>query len=476
MAGLRVFILSKVKNGTVSFAFLAYAYKVYSTFFRFGSALIYPLPSRWLPIVFLEKRYASLLASKKYEKARKVAITALKRDVVRHKIYIFSPIFYFLGDSKYCISLFFRAEKKKKTEKNYFKFESTNIRYFSPYYFGNYGHCAHLELYLRAQALGLMNKRQNVFIGAIDTIPGRAILEVYKDWMEFRRSASHEEFSHALLFGEIPNLFEHSNGQKILMAQLGAEVEREWYARHSKPAFALPGRHVDCLSRFLTKHQIGSTAWWVTFHVRNDKDPTRSLRDASLENYIPAMRYVIENGGYVVRLGDASLPPLPAMDRVIDLAYRDDYSPELDIAFVAKSRFSVCVNSGPAYVAGLFDRPALMTNWPNLGNIPWYRKYRLLPRHAHWIKTGQELSLFDRCGPEFGHSESHLGTEPKGVIFSENTAEEILEAVKEMFNDEEEVTVSNNQKIAMEIFQRNGLHPIIVDDNFLKNTPDFLIK
>lgn len=471
LAVLRIAISSRLKRRSPVFRAGAVIYRFIDRLLDRVALLSGILPLRWLPTVWLRRLYFRARANSDFATGVRVADAMLERPLTRTQIYEIAPVYSVLGRQDYAQTLWRQAEANVATEPGYSEFLRMNARLFSPFFFGNYGHVAHMELYLRAQELGLMASKDNVFLGSRSMTLGSYLLEIFADRLRFESRPSVKLVELAERFGEIVNLFELTDGSYVTLPELGFLVERAWYECHDRPAFALPAHFADRRREFLAKRGGDDQSWWVTFHVRSRGDQAATLRDATLENYLPAMRDVIARGGWVIRLGDPSMPSLPAMERSIDLPHADDRTPDLDIAFMAGAIFAVGVNSGPAYVPGLFDRPALLTNWPNLGNIPWYRHYRLLPRHARWIGNEKELSLRERCSGVAGQCESVLDAESKGVIFSENSSEEILTAVQAMFNP---AVLSSKQRRAAEILSDHSLYPLMIDENFMNNSSGFL--
>ena len=54
-------------------------------------------------------------------------------------------------------------------------------------------------------------------------------------------------------------------------------------------------------------------AWYVCFHVREGgySGDFDNIRNCDIDNYVEAMQYITSKGGWVVRMGDASMKILP---------------------------------------------------------------------------------------------------------------------------------------------------------------------
>ena len=84
------------------------------------------------------------------------------------------------------------------------------------------------------------------------------------------------------------------------------------------------------------KMGIPHDAWFVTLHVRSAKSRNDGLfnnhRNATIENYIPAIRYITKQGGYVVRIGDKAMEPFSEkIDHFIDYVHTPYFSHLMDV-------------------------------------------------------------------------------------------------------------------------------------------------
>ena len=91
----------------------------------------------------------------------------------------------------------------------------------------------------------------------------------------------------------------------------------EQYARYRSPR--LTESKSRSAERLRVEMGIPLSDWFVALHVREDGD--LDYRNSSIGNYPDAIRVITRAGGWVVRLGDASMTPMPDMERVIDYAH-----------------------------------------------------------------------------------------------------------------------------------------------------------
>jgi putative glycosyltransferase (TIGR04372 family) len=116
--------------------------------------------------------------------------------------------------------------------------------------------------------------------------------------------------------------------------------------------------------------------WFVCLHVREagfrDDFGRREWRNSSISNYIPAIKAITEAGGWVIRMGDNTMTPLPQMDHVIDYPFSQFKSDLMDIYLISECKFYIASHSGIHDVALLFQKPIIT---PNM--VSWTTGYPL---------------------------------------------------------------------------------------------------
>lgn len=90
-----------------------------------------------------------------------------------------------------------------------------------------------------------------------------------------------------------------------------------------------------------------------------------SYRNTTPSRYHAALRYLVRRGFFVVRVGDASMTPLPDFGpQVIDLPFSPHYHPIVEPYFIERCQFMISSLSGPHELARVFRRPILTLNSP----------------------------------------------------------------------------------------------------------------
>ena len=195
---------------------------------------------------------------------------------------------------------------------------------------------------------------------------------------------------------------------------------------------------------------IPQSDWFVCLHVREAgflRDGERAAyRNASIQNYFKGMQLVTDAGGWVVRLGDPSMTPLPSMERVIDYPHTKFWCDLMDIYLVSECRFYLGTNSGPADVARLFQKAMVLTNiteWSKL--FPARKGDLVIFKHLFSRSRNRFLSLSEISREPAGECQifPHPGED---YVFSENTAEEIRDVIEEFLDQPADYEYSELQE------------------------------
>jgi len=126
-------------------------------------------------------------------------------------------------------------------------------------------------------------------------------------------------------------------------------AQYEWpKVLHEKFPVYLSDRKKAAGKRECRRMSLPDDAWFVCLHVREGgwhKD-LMDERNASIGNYLEAIREVTSRGGWVVRMGDASMTRLPPMERVIDYPFTPSKSYAMDLYLIAECRAYIGMQSG----------------------------------------------------------------------------------------------------------------------------------
>ncbi len=198
---------------------------------------------------------------------------------------------------------------------------------------------------------------------------------------------------------------------------------------------------------------------FVCLHVRetgyygSKEGRGKVTRNGSIKNYLDAIEYLTKRGMWVVRLGDSSMTPLPKMPDVLDYPFSEFKSDLMDIWLIQNCSLYIGQDSGPMNVALLFEKPILSTNIVDVCcGSPLRVNDRGIFKHAFSSKRNRYLSVKEILDESLLKHNGFIGD--PDISFEENSSEEILELVKEYFDD---MDSGKEQKNRTELQERANL-------------------
>lgn len=249
------------------------------------------------------------------------------------------------------------------------------------------------------------------------------------------------------------NNFTKYNTHKFVFSPRKAyypEIQKRYANR--LPLLALSREDVDRGWDILKKFGMRQGEWFASVHCREDGFAGRiePLRNADIRNYFKAMEAIVKRGGWVVRVGDELMQPLPKMERVIDYVHSGFKSDWMDVFLCGECRFFLGSHSGLYNLACVFGRPSALANWPHLAGIlpcgindiaipklPWSEKDR---RYWHFREMF-DSKLSNSCLSEL--------FDATGLRMLENTPDEISSLAEEMLDklDGKEIYTEEDERL-----------------------------
>jgi putative glycosyltransferase (TIGR04372 family) len=284
---------------------------------------------------------------------------------------------------------------------------------------------------------------------------------------------------------ELVRLYPHTwrapDGRLLYFLDAATEVEEQWEAAHRPPLLQLDESEITAGWQCLHELGVPPGSWFASLHVR-EGEPYDTIRNADISTYDLAMKTVIERGGWIIRMGSATYPPLPAQPYVLDYAHSSAKSERMDVFLLSQARFMIGTESGPTAVAGTFGVPAVATNWL-LPHRNWFRNHVYLPKLYYSKHERRFLTLDEAFASPVAFLPNHADLGSLGIEVVDNTPEEIDEAVVELIDVLDSHTVYTAEDDELQMRYRacgRGLaHPIPaggarVGRSFLRDHSDLL--
>ena len=273
--------------------------------------------------------------------------------------------------------------------------------------------------------------------------------------------------------------------RNISQAQDAYRVYADWGDR--PPLLKLRAEDRQWGEVMLSKLGLPDHAWFVCVHAREGgfspiDEMLHSYRNSNIENTIPAMREIIDRGGWIIRIGDPSMRHLPKMGKVIDYAHHPEKSDRLDIVLCAKARFLLGNTSGIALVSSVFGVPCAIANIIPL-SVLWFNTFDIsMPKIIKHLSSNNVLTIEKVLESEIATYQYTSQYEAGELFFEENSAEDIRCLTIEMLHQLEGILTerANNYAVQLRVLalfnQRHYAHKSRAKFSltFLQNHPELM--
>jgi putative glycosyltransferase (TIGR04372 family) len=316
------------------------------------------------------------------------------------------------------------------------------------------GHLGYIASYLKMQRLGWRPTSNVVLLAPKHKIANPAFLKLYRNSVVIVSEPNliSKLFPYQRHLGDTFNGWLRDDGTGEDWCEAGARAHRAWDEKGLPPLLAPSEAIVENGFQWLEAHGVPKGGWFVAMHARSSGFYREGLgssqghRNASIASYFPAIREITRRGGWVVRMGDASMPKLPQMPNVIDYAHSRMKRDWLDVFFWSKARFFLGTTSGPTNaVMALFTPTVLVNCLSNYAQL-WNNRtiYCLKP---FWSKPKRQFVPIAEftSHPMRGKIFNIDILAQEGVFPQNNTAQDIEEAVAEMLDHLDAGTLPRRQ-------------------------------
>lgn len=319
------------------------------------------------------------------------------------------------------------------------------------------GHLGMLEIMLRTRALGWWDGHA-IVLAHKPKVANDTVLSLFANYPDvtviddayvggvFTDPIARELASLIHSHGMPYYAWKYPDGSVVPWHEAGAKAMWEW----EEQGRGLPFRDLydEHCGRDASTAQVADEAfrewglspsdWYVCVHIREpsyNRDETglgQSNRDSDPANYEQAVRYITERGGWVIKLGAPTSPPLPEMPRVVDYARSKFKSERMDLHLIRHARFFIGTTSGLANIAVSFGLPTAQVNCLTTESQLWHSGVRFCLKPIY-RSDGGVLSQDDITSTQSRWGLFTFDTmERYGLRAGENSPDEILETVKEV--------------------------------------------
>jgi len=311
-------------------------------------------------------------------------------------------------------------------------------------FLGSFGNPFSIEMVLKANQLGLRTAKKLVLLLSQNhQLRNPALFSYFEPYIcviRDRETISNLKRLEELLALPLGWCIPMNEGCPFINLAANRIEEERTKQGSDSPFFTLSSRHEEMGVQALGKLGLPKDSWYVTLHVREPgyrgethANTTENWRNANPIDYLKAIEGVTNAGGWVFRMGDPSMTPLPSMPQVIDYAHHVIRCDWMDVFLGATCQFCIGTGSGYFHIPQFFDRPLLFTNYPASSQYFTLRQHDIyLPRLLRRRSNGEYLTFEQYMSPPISNFWSMKNFRDADLDWVENTPEDLEAATKEM--------------------------------------------
>jgi putative glycosyltransferase (TIGR04372 family) len=402
-----------------------------------------------------------------------------------------------LGRAREGIALQVRSDALRFAQRSALGFPRNDYLVLDRLWIVNFGHASQVDYVVKLAALEGRDPKDTILYFPADmAVANRFLIEQWAPHVRMVTTAQDLPFPEKSLEFHALNFFvpDVGKGKALYLWELAAQTHRLWHAQGRQPLLRLAPDVVAQGWDALASVGVPRDAWFVGLHVRSPgyHSHHRDLHyvlNSEIADYLPAISEIADRGGWVIRMGDPSMPALAELPNVFDYCHSEIRCDWLDVFFAASCRFFIGTPSGVCYAPQAYGVPCVLTNWWPPTQRPWHPGDIFVPKRHHRITTGGFLSLEESLREPFGYCNSldHL-RRAYGIAVKDCDPDDIRAAVIEMmeridatahYTDADLALRARAEKIyasvAMELYDSAGAFgAAALARDFLRRNPSFV--
>ncbi|HEY7300068.1 MAG TPA: TIGR04372 family glycosyltransferase [Xanthobacteraceae bacterium] len=373
--------------------------------------------------------------------------------------------------------LFERMEDRRRKLARELQYDRLGFRIFSRASFTNIGPLGLLDKYIKADLLDIIPRRANILLFAPEASHNPTYVQY---WQKYVSVVTHPR-AVSVLAPLVPWLEERSSWQWCggNITAIARRAQLQWEAERRSPLLGLNSEHRERGWRLLHELGVPEGAWFVGLHVREGRD-RNNLRNADITTYRSAIEAIANRGGWVIRMGNDSMRPLPNYAKTIDYAHSARRQDWMDVFLWAEGRFFIATASGPQLIPTTFGKPVAITNYGPVSTMICGKDDILLPKHYRLEEKGRYLTLAERLNSSHALQESPDVLAKLGIRVMDNSPEELRDLAIEMMDrlEDRQAEIEHERTLQArfdELAAAHQFYPVKVARAFLSRHPDLLI-
>jgi len=347
-----------------------------------------------------------------------------------------------LGDVQEALRLLRYARRLREKRGSRVVKDEIPYRFLDAMWVMQIGHIANMEHLIKREILQGRDPKNLILHFPKSQAPAnRTLLEKFGTYITIVRDEGSLPYGREKMMSVLEEYFltESIDGLAKHWWHASPEIFRAWENAGRQPLFALSESEMDKGRAALAQMGLPRDAWFACLHVRESGFKQKhgyttieNVLNADIESYRPAIQAIVKRGGWIIRVGDPKMKPLPPMPNTVDYAHSRLKSDWMDVFLLGACRFFIGTSSGPAYVPPLFGRPCVLTNWAPTGQRPFNERDLYILKLYSAGSPPRPLSFAEIMAPPIGYAPHYVLAKTLGLQSIPNTADEICEVVTEM--------------------------------------------
>lgn len=244
-------------------------------------------------------------------------------------------------------------------EKDFNFYNSSEFLIGKNQFIGSLGCYFHIYSILEAKNIGIIKKNLSLYLNHDDelNIPNKYLFNYFKKYINIHyQNHEYENFSSVGYYVPI-------NKKAIPLRLAHNYIIDQSIKTNKKKLITLNEKDnrkgIELLKSYNIQHKF-----IITLHVRESgfHNDDEYFRNGNIDDYIPAIKYIIKRGGVVFRMGDSSMKPLPKIKGLIDYSQWEKKDKFLELYLASVSKFCIGSSSGYTMIPYIFNKPILISN------------------------------------------------------------------------------------------------------------------
>ena len=352
------------------------------------------------------------------------------------------------------------------------------------------GHMSMLDAHAKMALLGMLPRANYLLLAPGHKVANPHYLSYFDDQYCVIRDADlvDDLFPYQRYFGDGFIAVRTAGGDIEPWALAAARAQVGWREAGCGPLLRPRPEDLAFGREVLCRLGVPADAWYVGVHVRERgfhseaEGGAGDHRNADIADYLPAIGEVIRRGGWVVRLGDRTMRPLPPQAKVVDYSASELKSTRMDLFLMATSRMIIGTTSGLTTAAQTFGTQMLLANCISNDWQFWNAETHFILKRVYDSRERRWLSLAETYRqPLQGLLANQLQLRRWGYEVHGNSAGEILNAVRHKLDildggcppagDDHSLTAAYRRSLRHNPFMFGAAQPVIA---FLAAHPELL--